>query len=750
MFLCLVILLPSLVFSAENLDELEARKARKSVNTFYSGAGSGNNYVFQPQGVIYTDTTYNHEVTILTQTAGKDARQNFGEYGWQPWSADGKRMAFEMDVVPGSYTVQYGYPWFTLRSDGTKMRPFAEGPARTNIYQPYFDWSPVEPDVAYQVGKNYSGRTGLDINMLYKVTVSDTSGSYASHVDLIPADTSTLIFNMMKQTISGDGAIMMLSQGGEEQPFYVVQLTGTPALKLSYNMPNLDSYWGGGGVANWGDLHDEGLGGNASQGYWWWWMYGTGAHWRARPWGTDNGTPTLTTDHIVPYDWYSGTEVQKKIQYLLTDGNIAPTPWATALNTAVWYSFHQTHDVYGTKMAACTVNNSVGFGTYDLNNLDCVGTGCAMYNWDFGGYGGCSYSFWPGFTDYAAAAIDTSLSSPKGDKLAIKKWNATTGTVLSNMHVTNPADFIHPGQSPDGTKLIARTDWLQPSTAVADLLVTVAYYPYPPQVTATAAAGGTVTVRWDWQYDKATKRTYSTRGWPNETTDNAAPPREIEKYRLWRSADKITWTPLNTTNHDIFNRYNFTDGTWLGNSYWTITDAPGDGAWYYAVTSMEWSGLESRTLSNIYAITVSSGSGTGTQDTVYTADPGKLTNPNQSAFYTSYNATNDVKLVRYYNIYAEDGSAPTISQANRVASIPAGWGSGESFSWVDWLGKTDGTTQYKVTKVDTQGNESSALAGLSYNHQKSPATAAGQYTVEWTTSPTDTTPPSPPQNVSVS
>ena len=63
-------------------------------------------------------------------------------------------------------------------------------------------------------------------------------------------------------------------------------------------------------------------------------------------------------------------------------------------------------------------------------------------------------------------------------------------------------------------------------------------------------------------------------------------------------------------------------------------------------------------------------------------------------------------MVRYYNIYAEDGLAPTADQTNRIASIAANACTGSSCSWVDWLGNPNGTTEYVVTAVDYQGNES--------------------------------------------
>jgi len=46
--------------------------------------------------------------------------------------------------------------------------------------------------------------------------------------------------------------------------------------------------------------------------------------------------------------------------------------------------------------------------------------------------------------------------------------------------------------------------------------------------------------------------------------------------------------------------------------------------------------------------------------------------------------------------------------------------------WVDWLGNTNGTTQYVVTVVDTQGQESSALTVT-----RTPLATLGQYRLEW-------------------
>jgi len=179
----------------------------------------------------------------------------------------------------------------------------------------------------------------------------------------------------------------------------------------------------------------------------------------------------------------------------------------------------------------------------------------------------------------------------------------------------------------------------------------------------------------------------------------------------------------------IFERYDFADGVWLGDDNWTITDNPGNGIWYYAVTSIEHSGLESHTLSNIYRVTVSGASGASAQTAAYPSEPGGV-----ASFYTALpagpsNVTSTHRLapatalgqytitwekpadpkdiIRYFNIYAEDGAAPAIEQQNRIASIAAAcdYGTG-SYSYVDWLGHQGGISQYAVTAVDYQGNES--------------------------------------------
>jgi hypothetical protein len=213
-----------------------------------------------------------------------------------------------------------------------------------------------------------------------------------------------------------------------------------------------------------------------------------------------------------------------------------------------------------------------------------------------------------------------------------------------------------------------------------------------------------------------TPRGYTQRGWPDEATDNPPPPRETKLFRLWRSADGTSWEPISTVNAEIFERYDFASGDWTGNSYWEITDTPGAGTFYYAVTAQEWSGLESRTLSNVYSTA-------GAQTAVYPSDPkgvkpfylkppsapsisiSKLSTSGQ--YKIQWEAVNN-PLVRYYNIYySNSGTSPKMQQQYRIASIPA-----QITEYVDWLADKNNEEKYLVTSVDSQGNESGSRPAI--------------------------------------
>jgi hypothetical protein len=306
--------------------------------------------------------------------------------------------------------------------------------------------------------------------------------------------------------------------------------------------------------------------------------------------------------------------------------------------------------------------------------------------------------------------------------------------------------LARPVQSPDGTKIIFNSSFLNASDNEWNLYWAVAYYPYPPQIQSAAKVSSNVRLAWDFNQgtscatqstnatrtgptpNLSTPRTYATRGWPHETLDCPPSPREIKQFRVWSSPDNSTWTPIGTTNYLNCSGTNEC-GMWTAFS-WTFDVPQGNNATtYYAITSVEHSGLESHRLSNTWKV-ITDGSNNITsqvQQTAYPSTPGGKTSfystaPSApggiTASYKQAPATANGQytivwtapasntLIRHYNIYAHDGSAPSATQQMRIASIPATACNGTSCSYIDWAGNTNGLTQYAVTSVDFQGNES--------------------------------------------
>jgi len=738
----LLIALPA--WGYEDLTELEARVTRKDENTFYSGEDSGNYYIWQPMTVIYQDQTSGHEVMVLTSTRDSVVF-NYArtpEYGYQLWSADGKRIAFHATQTVGNFTPRSGDPWFVSRSDGSYLRPFSESPNRSATYMYYYNWSPTEADTAWHMGCETSGVAG-ETDTLYKVSFTDTSGSAEEWYDI---DTGTDLNGKWKNAITSDGKLFITSTSSENtNPYYIVNLE-SKELKGSYTWPTMETYWGD-TPSSWAHLHDQWFVGNDVNGYWIWaYITGTHTHWRARPWGTDGNAPTYSaTDTSAPYDWWNADEqatdewdsvnnipsdANKEMQVLCADTGNIPAHFADPSNCDPGeddhhYFSHNGVDRYGraTAFSDTECYYPRHFTIWDVENAAELASNPFLVN----------YVAWSGFSDYAVGVKNN------GEVAIMSIGGDSTYHWVCDIHTSGLADVVHPSQSPDGTKAAIKGDWLNPTktgseyTAHNDLYVPVLMYPYPPEITSCTATGGTVTTTFEWMLDGASPRVYNSRGWPDPDTDYPPPPRETSKFRLWRKASTSeNWTPITTTNAEIFTRYDFSDGTWSGNDYWTITDTPGDGTWDYAVTSIEWSGLESHCVSNVYRITVSGGSGNpGTQQTAYPADPGCISTMKTAKVTSTYQST----CLRHYNIYAaDDGATPTATQAMRIASIPAtyDYDSDGSFSWVDWLGDTDGSTKYIVTAVDTQGNESSALSTVTYTHKDGAvATADGQYLITW-------------------
>lgn len=689
----------------ENLDQMEIRKARKTTNQFYSGESGSNGYLWQPQTLCYTDITTGHEVWVMTNTDNATAYSG-SEYGHQPWSADGKRFAIALGKQTSAFTHDSYYAdetWFTVNTDGSNMRVRVGAPARIRVHSQYTQWSPSEPDVYYEFGRHYAGETGFDSNMLYKVTVNDNGVNSVPWVDYIPGNTSTER-DLPKDAISSDGRYALATQFVEQGTAGFGDLVNRSLRLPEYSLDvGIDDYWyNTGSVSSKTDWHDEmfvGGGGN----YWVYFLYTTGSWWRMRPWGSDGNRPNHTVDRSLPYDWWVGSAAQTEIQ---------PVNGSTGVRAlSSRYFSHGVADRWGSHFAYSDVDNDSGVGP-GAWNID------ADTEAGYGGPIGCQYSSWNGFTDYTTGSVGN-------DSIYYMKYDTqNSAKKVAYIHVTGSGgQFVKPGQSPDGTKTAFRSGFLQPSDTNADVFFVVNEYPYPPEITQAAALSGTVNIRFDWRLGTATPRGYTKRGWPNEATDNPPAPRETKLFRLWRSPDGTTWEPRGTVAANPFDKFDFMDGGLKSGQvdYWEISDNPGDGTWYYAVTAVEQSGIESRTLSNVFRISVSGGSGSGVQSDAYPANPGgkvAFWNTQPSApigvqverlataghYQITWSEPSN-PLIRYYNIYYSSSSNPQPVQQNRIASIPVG-----RTQYVDWLADTSANAYYTLTSVDTQGNETNVTA----------------------------------------
>jgi hypothetical protein len=715
----LALLIPTLAFSAsENLDEIDARKSRVSAAPWGKAYFENpTTLVWPPETLQYTDSVTGHEVWRMI--GGKLLKNSLPDLGHAHYSADGARFAVgsnrdtsacvDDNEVSTNQTYQ-GTP-MVMRSDGSYLRPTDNGPFETFVGARYLNWNTVTPDVYYGFSKA-SGGVGSLTDELYKTTVSDTSISKTLAIDIGSGGGASV-----EHSTSPDGQTMIAFAGGI---LYVVDVSTQPASLIeSWSQTRaLDSgdWWGNSPLTMTGSTptwHYIGLHGVGASERIYQMQDGYSGVWSMELTGTAaDGGPEHIEDHTAPYDWGGIRPVHTSQSNDETCAVAYRSPWCCdgdAGTDCDTYLSHNTYDRWGKYLIGMNSSVHRAFGIWDLSSHTWVDHEVSVpsYDWHFD---------WNSWSDYFAASPSSKLDSfsATGNIKAVLRDGSTTFDVAvphtREMNSTDYNSLPRVTQSPDGTKYVFHSDFLQSAANAWDVFYAVAYYPHPPEITSVSGSG-TYTIRWDWRTDQTTSRGYTQRGWPDEATDDPPPPRETKLFRLWRSTTGTSgWTPVTTVNAEIFSRYNFATGVWSGNNYWTVTDTPGAGTFYYAVTAMEHSGLESRVLSNVFSTA-------GTQTAAYPADPKA-----DDGVTATYQST----AKRYYNIYAEDGATPTISQTNRIASVPLAAGE----SYIDWLGNTAGTTQYAVTAVDTQGNESSALT-VTATHKQSPATADGQYTLSW-------------------
>lgn len=741
---CMVQSVPAgAVGTPENLDQIFLRKARQRTNSYYSGEGA--NYIWQPQTLAYADITTGHEVWRLSNApAVKSAFHD--DISTSPWSADGKRMAYymKMDDALGLNTTAYagesGYNvWMIVDTDGSKLRPAVNGPSRTTENMTWFPWSPVLPDTYYMFGRTRFSNA-VSIDKLYKAVVSDTDIAKTELLNFNNGAAMTIYHNGLSQ----DGKKVFASQFWTAGSYTTYPATiypdGSAGIDVAGGYPRNISHDGN----YWGDTPSSLASFHSARvdlllgpdGKYWYYFMPSGSHtiWKAQLTGTaTSGGPDHIIDHDAPYDF--GEVWPMNAQY--TGNNPYPS-------THYWS--HYAPDRWGKYMLYSDVDASpISPGVEDMASHSIYANAY--------GTGGVQHSDWHGWTDWFANTYGGSVNY-SDDRISTSQFDDSNSTAIvayahtlynnSGSYAGSSYEYSslpRPGQSPDGTKIAYHSTFLNSKVGSyddkPDIYYAVAYYPYPPEIKQAVKNGSNVRLTWDFNQgtfgnpNRANPRTYSSRGWPDEATDLPPAPREIDKFRVWNSINGNDWSPVGTAS------YNNTGGFWSESS-WNFDTAQANGTTrYYALTSVEHSGLESRVLSNVWRVTTdASGNITvQTQASPYPSSPGGISSffstlPGQARNITVTHSKSPAtasgqytiewqspvadELVRYYNIYAKDGSLPIAIQQNRIASVPATSdfsGSG-NYSYVDWLGNTDASTQYVITAVDFQGNESVA-AGIS-------------------------------------
>lgn len=753
----------------EGLTEMVARKARRGTNTFYSGESGCTR---QSGTFMYYDNTTKREVWKITDTPNRQSYVHL-DLVWSPWSTSSGKWLYLYSRVgvgaacTGSALTDNSYDsLFFIKSDGSALHAAGDNvPFMYNDSTSYLNWSPAEDSAYYSVGRNEFYKNTFLGNKVYRSVVSDNdvgSDDYltiSNHV--LSGRTNEL---QLDRAISPDGAkfLVMSDTIYLNETVYPLTIFPTESKAVDDNTgwlsPSIDTYWGTPDCAVVSGMH---TGRNVhftvqDNGAKWYWFEvapmreddGSAGIWGMGLTGSAaDGAPLVVVDNTSPYDFGGemtivnagplGSRVEGRCVQSATEGR---DPWCCDNNAATYcppYLSHSVWDRWGRNVAFTDIGVT-GIGVFNFaDHTDGIHV-------TIPGSNSSRHNSWDGWTDWIA----TTPSATTDNTLAfVLKYNDNTSlTAVANTHIRETSGngvyrtLPRVMQSPDGTKLAYHGDFLydnacvsgQNSSCALDVYWAVAYYPYPPEIRSVAKTGDNVVVTFDFGENTANKRTYTTRGWPNETTDVPPAPREIKQFRLWTSTDNAAWTPRGLAT------YGNTGGTWTDNS-WTINYAQTDNTTlYYAVTSQEHSGLESHTLSNRWSVTLAVGgamtdnalagaypTAPGDNTAFYTTAPDNVATPTVThcisgacaakspqpntagQYWVRWTIPADASsMTRYFNIYAADNAAPSISQTTRIASIAKSNFAGTTGDYVDWLGADDGSTQYVVTQVDYFGNES--------------------------------------------
>jgi len=729
--------------AVENLDELINRKTRhESANFNYVDLEDpSNHYYWQPETFSYKDVSTGKEVWKLSSTNGLKTMFH-NSLGASPWSADGKRMAFSSSRTTGAYqkSPTTSAVWMVADTDGTKLRNVVNGVKREywGGKGPYWSWSPVEPDVSYDFSSSKHGQSSVP-NMLYKGIVNDTSDSRSEYLQF-PNTHGPLYIS---KSIGDDGKTLIAYAADESWLYPANILSGSKGFVINgTNFVNglttnrahgatveERTYWGS-TIDNWsGNLHGFGFHGPLENS----WIHvmpsgSAGAFWKYNFIGSDTDHSGMyihdpTWDSVNGYQW--GGEGGP----LWTPGG-GKDPWLEAENSGadVDWAANPSHASFG-RWGRIAFFNATDKGAYP--SIYDVKTHKFIGQWKDGDHLHGTNRAW---SDIAVASYGYVNGNFNNMKIKLLKYNnfetsidlCSTHTLYNNDGIYAGASYEYdsisrPSLSPDGTKVGFHSTFLNSTSGSyddkPDVYYVVAYYPYPPEITQVTFSNGIATISFDWRL-KTTPRGYTSRGWPDESTDDPSAPRETKEFRLWRSLNGTSdWVHVKTIAANPFDKFDYVNGGLKSGQveYWEVTDTPEDGTWFYAVTSIEHSGLESRTLSNIFDTS-------GQQTSAYPSIPGGV---NQFYFkappflilfeYEKMATDGHYRLtwiesmdpmVRYYNIYYSTTGTPDSIQQNRIASIPKG-----SSNYVDWLANPSTKGYYTITSVDYQGNESYSTPG---------------------------------------
>ena len=704
---CMVILfMPGpLQAATENLDEMIARKDRYATNPWPTTEleDASHNYVWQPETLMYSDMATGHEVWVLTHAPDREEMYS-REHATMAWSYNGAHIGFFSQKRPTrNSALGASHERWIVNANGSGLRAL-EGYGRKGIPHEGFSWAHTE-DAYFAFGfpNEMPGSTRF---RLYKNRL-DKSNKVTGSLVLDTSSVNTTIKEMVAGGVSTDDSHVTFRDAYDGEARLLNTPNPIPTTEIYFAVlgpsPAITSHWGiarllGAGGILYGD-HTYAAEKKFHAVY----SPGPTGSWIL---GQYSGTTVFTTFKAQGShsdggpqwsNWNGSSFGDNEIAIIGTNKGSRPNPYNLP------YMGHPAFDRWGRYAIAGkytdkpTQPGTIIFDFTDHNNP----TTFSSYVMHKNKYDGQHHS-WTGWTDHVLAVEpDWPAGSPTAYMINANKYNADHTQAFQVVHTHYPGfsgnytGYPRPSQSPDGTKVAFASTFLNNNGDDYPYIQwAVVYYPLPPVNVQASASGSKVRLTWD-------RPSYTTRGWPNEATDPAPKAREIKGFHVWSSNDGITgWSELSS-------------GLVL-DEYFDL-DQPPSSTKYYAITSEEFSRLESHSLSGIQRVdrdargsinnsTFAPAGKTGFwKQSPVAPKPSIMTKPIGSDYHLTWEEPSD-KHVRYYNIYYSPNSQPAIDQQHRIASVPVG-----TTSFLDWLADRTSPGYYCLTAVDRQGNESTPI-----------------------------------------